>query len=376
MIGSDVTIGLSFIAGLLSFISPCVLPLMPAYVSYMGARVTQQVAGELASSGATITVGGIGGIGGVGGGTAALVALPARTPNRTGLLAHALMFVLGFTLVFVGFAVIVNVGIDLLGLSFYDLQNTLARVGGVIIIFFGLHVMGVTGWLLRQIRARFGHSAGNVAGALDRVQSVLFADTRRQMNPRNPYGLLGSTFMGMVFAAGWTPCVGPIYGSILFLASNGSPGSAAVFLTAYSFGLGIPFLITALALDRVRNLFKRLQRHMRAIELVSGAFLIIVGVLLATNRLAELSARLGGISDFSYNVEECGTGLFRGDVPFGDLSLCIQLGPNYKYAPPPKSGGTSFTSPPHPVVGFTSPPAPLSVITARGSRTHEIVHVS
>ena len=327
---ANITVGLAFVAGLLSFISPCVLPLMPAYVSYMSARAAQSTGGNPLINPVSLA------------GSSGGAVSTAITTNRAGLLMHGLMFVLGFTLVFVGFGIAINASIQLLGISFYSLQNTLARVGGLIVIFFGLHIMGVTGWVLRQIRAHFGKSAGGVAEALDGVQSVLFADTRRQMNPRNSYGYLGSIFMGLVFAAGWTPCVGPVYGSILFLASNGSTNTATVMLTAYSLGLAIPFLITAMALDQVRPLFKRLQRNMRLIEVVSGVFLIGMGYLLFTNHMSDIAARLTGLSDFSYNVEECGTGLARGSVAFGDLGQCLQVGPNYKYVTPVPSVSLRF----------------------------------
>ncbi len=317
MPGQDIpTIGLAFLAGLLSFISPCVLPLVPAYVSYLGARVTQQVAGELVAVGPAGLPGGL--------------RLNQRAADRAAVLAHGLFFVFGFTAIFVLFGLAVNASLRLLGISSYDLQNTIARVGGVIVIFFGLHVMGVTGWLMRNILKRVDSQSG-VAKALERVQSVLYADTRRQMNPRNPYGYAGSALMGVVFAAGWAPCTGPIYGSILTVALNGSMVTATVLLTAYSLGLGLPFLLTAVALDPMRGLLKRLQRHMRLIEVVSGLFLISMGYLLATNQLTEIAGRLTWLSDFSYNVEECGTGFAQGKVPFSAMGVCLRLGPDYEY---------------------------------------------
>src|SRR5690606_17888474 len=107
---------------------------------------------------------------------------------------------------------------------------------------------------------------------LVRLQSALYVDTRRLGQPGNQAGYLGSLFMGVVFSAGWTPCIGPIYGAVLTLASTGgSLPRAGTLLTAYSLGLGIPFLLTALALNQAQGLFRRLQRNMRTIEVVSGA---------------------------------------------------------------------------------------------------------
>ncbi len=322
MTGDDVTLGLAFLAGLLSFISPCVLPLLPAYVSYLGARATRQVSGELVLAGSP----------------AGSMTGPMIIPNRTRQFIHGLFFVLGFTLVFVGFGVAVNAGINLFSVSSYDLQNRLTQIGGVIVIFFGLHVMGVTGWLIRRLRAIFDTPNADDIGraivqGLDRLSSILYADTRRQINPRNPYGLAGSALMGAVFAAGWTPCVGPIYGFILNMVIGGTLARGTVLLTAYSLGLGVPFLLMTFAVDPARGLIHRIQRHMRLIEVVSGAFLIFMGYLLASNELTLLTARSVWLSDVSYNLEECGTGLFDNQVPIGDFGTCLQLGPNYQALP-------------------------------------------
>ncbi|MHB8629364.1 MAG: cytochrome c biogenesis CcdA family protein [Aggregatilineales bacterium] len=324
MTGDDVTLGLAFLAGLLSFISPCVLPLLPAYVSYLGARATRQVSGELALVGSAS-----------GGMTSSVVTVN----NRVGQFIHGLFFVLGFTLVFVGFGVAVNAGINLLSISSYDLQSRLTQIGGVIVILFGLHVMGVTGWLIRRLRAIFDTPNADDIGraivrGLDRLSSILYADTRRPINPRNPYGYAGSAVMGAVFAAGWTPCVGPIYGFILNMVIGGTLARGTVLLTAYSLGLGLPFLLMTFAVDPARGLIRRIQRHMRLIEVVSGAFLIIMGYLLASNELTLLTARSAWLSNVSYNLEECGTGLFDNQVPIGDFGKCLQLGPNYQALPP------------------------------------------
>ncbi len=310
-------IGVAFFAGFLSFISPCVLPLIPAYIGYLGGRATSRFSMELAAVGP--------------GGTAAVT-----QKNRLGVLLHGLFFVGGFTIFFVSFGLLANLGFQALQAT-YDIKVVLYQVGGLLVIFFGLHIMGVTGWTLRMLLTRVAwQRMGNVGGAirrvLERIQSVLYSDTRRQINPRNRYGYAGSSLMGIVFAAGWTPCIGPIYGSILTLASTrGTLTSASVLLVAYSLGLGVPFLLTAAALDQMRGLLRRLQRWMRVIELVSGAFLIFMGVLLLTNQLALISQFGTGLGDVEFNLEAClADGVLRGKVPVGDLGDCLSLGPNYK----------------------------------------------
>jgi cytochrome c-type biogenesis protein len=266
--------------------------------------------------------------------------------NRAGQFVHGLFFVLGFTLVFVGFGVAINAGINLFRISSYDLQNNVMRIGGVIVIFFGLHVMGVTGWLFRRLQATFDTPDADDVGraivrVLDKVSSILYSDTRRQFNPRNPYGYAGSIFMGAVFAAGWTPCVTPIYGSIMDIAIGGTLARATVLGIAYSLGLGAPFLLMTFAVDPARALIRRIQRHMRLIEVVSGAFVIFMGYLLASNQLTLLTARSTWLTTVSGNVEECGTGLFSSQVPLSDFGKCLQLGPNYQSL----ASGTTVSQP-------------------------------
>src|SRR5262249_21378136 len=144
---------------------------------------------------------------------------------------------------------------------------------------------------------------------LERIQGILYGDTRRQVDPRNPYGYAGSALMGVTFAAGWTPCIGPIYGAILTMAigapTNNNYGQVASLLLAYSLGLGVPFLLTSIALDRVRGTLKRLQRHMRMIEIVSGGLLIVIGYMLLTGTFSYINQFAIGLNDFSYNLEGC-----------------------------------------------------------------------
>lgn len=351
----DITVGLAFIAGLVSFISPCVLPLVPAYVGYMGGQVTSQVAATAGGGGVAIR------------------------RNRFGTLTHGLFFVLGFTFVFVTFGLLTTAGSLALRGSIVNIQEILSRLGGLVIILFGLHVMGVLprliAWVMgkrEQMNSGTGYMitlaaqllitgvlawslvtplvallgggaflAWLVLGgaftrpgdfwhrALTRLQTLLYMDTRQQLQAHNDSGYIGSALMGVVFSAGWTPCIGPVYGAVLTMAaSGGSLGQAGALLTAYSLGLGVPFLLTALAMNQMQGLLRRLQRHMRTIELVSGALLILIGLLVLSGQLATLS-QLGSSGDFAYNLEHCTTELFRGNISFGDLGACLEQGPRF-----------------------------------------------
>jgi len=271
------------------------------------------------------------------------------------------------------------------------MQAILARLGGLIILLFGLHVMGLLArfiaWVLSQraalnsgpgfviaLVAQLGLAAilawslvtpvvmiagvglyllwlliggaftrpGDFWGrALSRLQTALYADTRQQMQPHPDRGYAGSALMGVVFSAGWTPCIGPVYGAVLTMAaSGGSLSQAGTLLTAYSLGLGVPFLLTALAMDRMQGLLRRLQRHMRAVELVSGMLLIAIGLLVMSGQLATLS-QLGATGDFSYNLEYCATELLQGRIAPGDLGPCLEQGPAFEAGAglPPAGGG-------------------------------------
>ena len=288
---------------------------------------------------------------------------------------------LGFTLFFVIFGLLTTAAVSSLtsvGVTESEVKDAIARIGGTVVILFGLHVMGVLNrvftWLQKQAARLDQNPYGNLISALvgialigvlywlfveswfltllvvliftqvfrdalkadtpgefwsrsiTRIQVALYVDTRRQSQATSQYGYLGSLFMGVVFSAGWTPCIGPIYGAVLTLASTGeSISKAGVLLTAYSLGLGIPFLLTALALDQAQGLFRRLQRNMRIIELVSGAFLILVGVLVFSGQLTRLTQQgaRGSLADISFNLENCLVGAVEGEVLWGNVPGCI-----------------------------------------------------
>jgi len=228
----------AFLAGLLSFVSPCVLPLIPGYLSFIsGVTLEDMRAGDTRS---------------------------AETGSRPRILATSLAFVLGFSLVFVS----LGASASALGRLLLPRLSILGRIAGLAIIVFGLHTMGVLriGWLYSE----------------KRVQTRV-----------KPAGLLGAGVVGIAFAFGWTPCIGPILAGILAVAAAQETVWQGIRLLAiYSLGLGIPFLITALAINRFFAAFARIRRHYRAIELASGGLLVGIGVLILTNRLTVIARYL------------------------------------------------------------------------------------
>lgn len=347
----SVTFSLAFIAGLVSFLSPCVLPLVPAYIGYMGGRVTNTVAAQV--------------------GGAAVMTRPTLA-SRFSTVSHGVAFVLGFTLVFVSIGLLTTAFINVVGRgNVAAITDVISRAGGVVIIFFGLHFMGVIPALLRRMQRNAAIMTSPLTGivfgvlatalllwalidplialpfiamlglwlflggaftqpqafwtnTITRLQGMLYADTRREMVASGHQNYWTSLVMGVVFSAGWTPCIGPIYGSILTMAATGgSPSEAGAMLAAYSLGLGIPFLLTALLLDSAQTVLRRLQRHIRKIQLVSGTFLVLIGVLVASGNMQRLSQNFANtFADFSYNLEECVIRLTDGELALGQLLDC------------------------------------------------------
>lgn len=227
---TNVSIGLAFLAGLASFLSPCVFSLVPAYIGYLGGRA----AGGENSPG-----------------------------NRFVTFTHGLAFVLGFSVVFV----ILGVAASAFGALLTGMRAWVARIGGIVVIVFGLHMTGV-------FRLRF-----------------LEYDVRVHADPGGAWGYLSSFMMGVFFSAGWSPCIGPVLGAILTLAiSNGSMASGAALLVSYSLGLAIPFLIAALTIGWVSGRFGRYGRAMHAIEVGMGVILVIVGLLLFFDLFQRISS--------------------------------------------------------------------------------------
>ena len=210
---------------------------------------------------------------------------------------HALLFVLGFSVIFVAVGTVVS-GI---GQLVFDLREPLARVGGVVVILFGLATMGLFGalsrWLGRLEDAAAGEGGpgwrlpvGWIKGGIDFFLRYFYADTRADWGRRRGTGYVPSFLMGMFFSAGWTPCIGPTLGAILALGYSTATISQGTFLlSGYSLGLGIPFVLFALALDRASGLLRSLKRHMRMIQLMNGVLLMLIGFALLTKQLAIIA---------------------------------------------------------------------------------------
>lgn len=219
----------AFSAGILSFLSPCVLPLVPSYVGFLTG-----------------------------------MSLEDASASKRHVLLHALLFVLGFTLIFV----VLGASATALGRALKQHQIWLQRGGGVLIIVFGLYCLGVL-----------------KLGALQAEKRVHLQD--------KPVGYLGSVLVGMAFAAGWTPCIGPILGAILSLAATSGEAAAGTgLLLAYSAGLAVPFLAAALAVDRFIDWFQRFRTYLPWVMRTSGVLLIVVGVLMITGEFTRLAAVL------------------------------------------------------------------------------------
>jgi len=232
----NVTIGLAFLAGLASFLSPCVLSLVPAYIGYLGGRAA---GGEASAS------------------------------SRWATFSHGLAFVLGFSLVFIIF----NILASALGLLLYDIRTWLEKIGGIVIIIFGLHMIGV-------FRIPFLEYDLRVHSQLDRR-----------------WGYLSSIFMGVFFSAGWSPCIGPVLGWIMTLSVNGGSVIKGTFLgIAYSAGLAIPFLAAALGIGWVSIILRRYSKMMRVVEIIMGALLVAVGILLFLGSFNMLANYLPSIN--------------------------------------------------------------------------------
>lgn len=307
----NVTAGLAFLAGFLSFVSPCVLPLIPAYVTYMGNRITAQI----------IITSGLGGD--------KLPTAQTIHKHRFQMTLHGIAFVVGFMFVFVVFGLAVTAGTRLLSSAFYEVQREIIpRAGGVLIILFGLHFMGLIVPALHRLECwsaleRMGQIGIYIKRGAAWLQSVLYADTRPQMRGRRDYGLFGSSVMGVIFAAGWTPCIGPIYGTILTMAIGGTILQAGGLMVMYSLGLGIPFIITAMALDRTQGLLRQFKRHMNRLKLASGILLIGIGILVFTGNLQRISQFGAANALFSYKLEECTVSVSSGQLPMSGLADCL-----------------------------------------------------
>lgn len=230
---ASVGILIAFTAGLLSFLSPCVLPLVPSYVTFITGLSLEDV----------------------------------QAARRT-TLVHALLFILGFTLIFLALGATATV----LGRVLLTQREWISRVGGVIIIVFGLYMLG----------------AFNV-GLLSTERRVHLAD--------KPMGYLGTVLVGIAFGAGWTPCIGPILGSILIYTSSAADlHRGLLLLLAYSLGLAVPFLASALLVDRFLGAFAAVRTRLVWVSRASGVLMIVVGLLLVTDYFTVLASGLQALT--------------------------------------------------------------------------------
>jgi cytochrome c-type biogenesis protein len=229
-------LAVAFAAGLLSFLSPCVLPLVPSYVSFITGMSLDDLTGAEAD----------------------------RPRVRRAVLVHGLLFVLGFTLVFV----VLGASATFLGSLFAYASRWVERVGGVLLIVFGLYLLGVL----------------RLPGA-SREWRVHMSD--------KPLGYFGTVLVGVTFGAGWTPCIGPVLGGILTLAATrGAVSDGVVLLLVYSLGLAIPFLLAALLLARFLSGARRVGRWLPWVSRISGVLLLVLGIMLLTGTFTTLSGIL------------------------------------------------------------------------------------
>ncbi|MCG7418463.1 MULTISPECIES: cytochrome c biogenesis CcdA family protein [Microbacterium] len=220
-------------AGLVSFLSPCVLPLVPGYLGFIGGAVAPR------------------------GGS-------ASAPGRSRLVFGTLLFIAGFTLVFMA----VNVFGGTAGMFFLRYADTITRIMGVVIILLGLVFIGLFGLAQRSVR----------------------------LQARGNLGLVGAPLLGVALGVGWTPCIGPTLAAILSVSYNlGDPGRAALLGLAYSLGLGIPFLLLALGFGWASRSVAFVRRHIRVVNLIGGALLIVLGLLMVTGVWGSWMSNLQGV---------------------------------------------------------------------------------
>jgi cytochrome c-type biogenesis protein len=232
----EVTLLAAFFAGILSFISPCVLPLIPGYLSFVSGVTLDEMRGT-------------------GTGTTA----PANVRRRAVFMSLA--FVLGFSLVFIS----LGASATALGTLLMEHLSLLGKIAGVVIILFGLHMMGIL---------KIG---------------LLYSEKRMQTSGK-PAGFFGAMLVGVAFAFGWTPCIGPILSAILVVASTQETvGQGVQLLAVYSACLGVPFIATSLAINKFLAASARIRKHYHAIEVVSGVFMVVVGVLIFTNKFTIIA---------------------------------------------------------------------------------------
>ncbi|NDB63477.1 MAG: cytochrome C biogenesis protein [Nitrosopumilaceae archaeon] len=232
---ADVTIAIAAVAGLGSFLAPCILPVIPAFLAYIsGTTIT-----DLQKNNGTINV----------------------LSSRLNILMNTIFFVLGFSVVFSVFGVILN---SVLSNNVTGLTTSLNQIGGIIIIGFGSFMI--------------------LSSKINRL------NLEKKILPKGGKSSYPLSFVfGLAFATGWTPCIGPILGSILTLAAT-TPGHAFTLLLAYSFGLGIPFILMGVFFSRMTRVIRAISKHLRYYSWIMGSFIILLGILVLTNQLATIAS--------------------------------------------------------------------------------------
>jgi cytochrome c-type biogenesis protein len=230
--GESLGLAVAFSAGLFSFLSPCVLPLFPSYLSFITGMSVDRLAGDVTGG------------------------------ARTRVLLHSITFIAGFTAVFVS----LGASFSAAGQFLMGYRDWIRILGGALIVIFGLYIAGV-------------------------LRVGIFGRTKQVQIRSKPAGFIGSFAVGLTFAIGWTPCVGPILGSILTLASNDKTVQQGIaLLLAYSAGLGVPFLASSLALGGFLKFFKQYRPFIPTVERVAGVLLVAVGILVLTNYYIVLNS--------------------------------------------------------------------------------------
>jgi len=236
----EISVLIAFSAGLLSFVSPCVLPLVPSYLTYITGVSFKE-----------------------------LTDVKATARLRWVTISHSFLFILGFSTIFI----LMGASASYLGQLLVRYQYWIMKAGGILIILLGIQFTGVINLPFLQMERRF--------------------ELRKK-----PLGYVGSFLVGIVFAAGWTPCIGPILSTILIYAGTSkSFTTGMLLLTIYSMGLGVPFLLSSLAFNSFLSAFEKIKRYMRVITLVSGLFLIAIGILYLTDTFKDISTYLNIFSD-------------------------------------------------------------------------------
>jgi cytochrome c-type biogenesis protein len=238
---------MAFAAGLISFLSPCVLPLVPGYISFISGVSFAEIRGKNSNT-------------------------PILSKEKRIILYSSIFFIAGFSVVFI----LLGATATWIGTFIASKISILTKLAGVVVIFFGIYMMGF-------IRPRF-----------------LYKEARFQIKDKR-FGYVGALLIGAAFAFGWTPCIGPILAGILTYAGTLEKVNQGVFLLLmYSLGLGIPFLVTAIGINQFWRFFNRIKKYMRFLEVTSGAIMVILGFMIFTNKLVLIPAYLPFLNKFAW----------------------------------------------------------------------------